>query len=329
MLLIVYCLLVVAASLAGGYLPSVLRLSHTRLQVVMSLVGGLMLGVGVLHLLPHGFVELEAAGGDRSPIDLAVGSLMLGMLGMFFLLRIFHFHQHGPIEQDPRETAGTETDAHADHDHAHHHHSESCNHGHGHDHGQMPTSMWSWIGVAIGLTLHTLIDGLALGAAVIAEQQAHAGHHHGWWPPAGLGIFLAIVLHKPLDAMSITSMMGAGGWSVKARFAVNLTFSMMCPAGALLFWAGFEGFQGAQQHLLIGCALSAAAGVFLCISLGDLLPELQFHGHDRGKLSAALLVGVLIAYGIGFLEAEHVHGHRHGPAEVQTPDEVSLPPGRE
>ena len=28
----------------------------------------------------------------------------------------------------------------------------------------------------------------------------------------GLGVFLAIALHKPLDALPITSMMQAGGW---------------------------------------------------------------------------------------------------------------------
>ena len=32
-------------------------------------------------------------------------------------------------------------------------------------------------------------------------------------------------------------------------------------------------------------------GTFLCIALSDLLPELQFHSHDRLKLSVALLVG--------------------------------------
>ena len=38
--------------------------------------------------------------------------------------------------------------------------------------------------------------------------------------------------------------------------------------------------------------LAFSAGTFLCIALSDLLPELQFHAHDRWKLSAALLAGV-------------------------------------
>ena len=38
-------------------------------------------------------------------------------------------------------------------------------------------------------------------------------------------------------------------------------------------------------------ALAFSAGTFLCIALSDLLPELQFHAHDRFKLSLALLAG--------------------------------------
>ena len=48
-----------------------------------------------------------------------------------------------------------------------------------------------------------------------------------------------------------------------------------------------------------------SAGVFLCISLGDLLPEVHFHRHDRLKLSAALLFGVGLAFLVGFLEPHH------------------------
>jgi len=49
-----------------------------------------------------------------------------------------------------------------------------------------------------------------------------------------------------------------------------------------------------------------SAGVFLCISLGDLLPELHFHSHDRFRLSLMLLLGVAIAVAIEFLP-----GHQH------------------
>jgi zinc and cadmium transporter len=147
--------------------------------------------------------------------------------------------------------------------------------------------------------LHTLIDGLALGAAVSAER----GHAEGWELLA-LGPFLAICLHKPLDALSITSVMAAGKWSNSAVVVANLLFAVMCPLGALGFVFGVERYLE-QQYLVVGVALAFAAGVFLCISLADLLPEVSFHSHDRIPLTLALLLGVALAWATGFLAAGH------------------------
>ena len=66
---------------------------------------------------------------------------------------------------------------------------------------------------------------------------------------------------------------------------------------------------------MIGLSLGFAAGVFMCIALADILPELQFHRHDRMKLSAALMLGVLFAYAIGFVESPHQHGHETSPSD--------------
>ena len=142
---------------------------------------------------------------------------------------------------------------------------------------------------------------MALGAAIQADTLGHAA--------SGLfsvGVFAAIVLHKPLDAMSITSLMVASGWSLRSRWLVNTVFALMCPLGALLFFWGVEQIN-VDQGLLVGAALAFSAGVFLCISLSDLLPEVQFHKHDSAKLTLALLLGITLAYAIGFLEPEHAH----------------------
>jgi zinc and cadmium transporter len=47
----------------------------------------------------------------------------------------------------------------------------------------------------------------------------------------------------------------------------------------------------------------------------------HFHSHDRGKLSAALLLGVLLAYLIGFIEPEHDHSHLPLSPSAQVPVE--------
>lgn len=277
---VVYSVLIVAASLAGGLLPSLVRLTHARMQLIVSFVAGLMLGVGLFHMLPHAAAQIGS-------IDRTMWWVVVGVLTMFFLLRTFHFHQHGPA-QTSLSTQGQ----------GEHGNVAGCQHDHGHGHHAL-----SWVGVALGLSLHTLIDGMALAASVQTEA-LHGSS--GWW--LGLATFLAIVLHKPIDAVSITALMSAGGWAPLWRHAVNLAFAVMCPLGAVLLLFGVARV-GDAEHLLLGCALAAAAGVFLCIALADLLPEIEFHSHDRGKLSALLLLGIAVSYGIGMVEPEHVHGH--------------------
>lgn len=301
-LLAVYCALIVLASLAGGWLPFLLHLTHTRMQLMISFVAGLMLGVGMFHMLPHA-VSAFAMQDPGGAVDRAVWWTIVGLLTMFFLIRAFHFHHHAAAESP-------EGPLHA-----------GCVHDHDHDHDHAPalapvlsehpghSHELSWLGVTFGLALHTMIDGLALAASVQADAL-----HGGGWGLFGLGTFAAVLLHKPLDALSITSLMTAGGWPRGWQHGVNLSFAMMCPVGAVLFSLGVRQF-GDMQHVLVGAGLAFAAGVFLCISLGDLLPEVEFHAHDRVKLSALLVLGVALAYAIGFLEPAHVHGTRANDVE--------------
>jgi len=111
---------------------------------------------------------------------------------------------------------------------------------------------------------------------------------------------------KPLDAFSIGSVMRRIGWSLRERSTVNLCFSLACPTGALLRWVGATQLDTAS-NLVVGSGLKVSAGFFICIALADLLPEVHFHDHDRGKLTLALFLGVLLASGI-----ENLPGHQHG-----------------
>lgn len=293
MLLAIYSVLIVGASLLGGFLPSLIELTHTRMQSVISLVGGLMLGIGVFHLLPHALVHLGPSGPDMAAIW-----MMIGMLVMFFLLRTFHFHQHGPTDFLEGEHTCDHDDAAHGHAHPHNHHDQA--------------HKLSWLGVFLGLALHTLIDGMALGASMEADRA-----HLGTFALFGLGTFVAILLHKPLDAVSITSLMTAGGWSRGAKLLVNIAFASMCPLGAALFFLGVQRFVD-QQATVVGCTLAFSAGVFICIALSDLLPEMEFHSHHRVRLSFMLLLGIALAWGIRFLEPEHAHSHGEPHRHVET-----------
>ena len=109
---------------------------------------------------------------------------------------------------------------------------------------------------------------------------------------AGLGVFIATLVHKPADALTITSLMLRGGSSRWSAQAMNCGFGLMIPAGVAFFALGMGGLQSSSASPWTACALAFSAGTFLCIALSDLLPELQFHSHDRLKLSVALLDGI-------------------------------------
>ena len=316
-LLVTYCAAIVAASIGGGWLPSIVNLTHTRMQTIISFVGGLMLGIAVFHLFPHSIHGSQSA-------DDSAWWMMAGIITMFLLIRSFHFHHHGPLEISTAEEDPCAS--HRGHDHDHDHSHDHGHHTHDHDHDDAPKSPFtilnapqvsshqpsppphchhahqlSWLGITLGLSLHTLIDGMALAASVQVESTFRTVTL-----VSGLGTFLAIMLHKPLDAVSITSLMAGAGWSTRSRFLVSIIFSTMCPIGALLFRFGISLF-GSYQDVFVSSSLAFSAGVFLCISLSDLLPEMEFHAHNRVRLTAALLAGILLAYGITFLEPGHLH----------------------
>ena len=301
--LLVYCLVILVVSVAGGLVPSVLRLTHRRMQLALSLVSGVMLGVGLLHMLGHAAeMALHAPPGSDPP---SIHTVMLaavgGFLAMFLLERFFCFHHH----ETPDE------------------HGHTCGHDHGPeddvDCGEgAPESSHRlhWIGALIGLTVHTLLAGLALGAAVGAGVDLARGE--GVSDAAtmmgipGFAVFLGIVLHKPFDSFTIVALMrhsGRKGWSVHV---VNLAFALVIPVGVGLYFAGTN--LAADSISFTTLALAFSAGTFLCVAASDVLPELQFHKHDRVSMTAMLILGLAIAWGSGVFEAAgHDHGaHGHG-----------------
>lgn len=319
-LLTYYCALILVASIVGGMIPVWFQLTHRWMQIAVSFVAGVMLGVGVLHMLPHAIADASAAAmlsASESP-DPAVATanahtdairgtliwLLVGMLAMFFIERFFSYHHH--------DVPATDGDGH-EHSHAHDH-AHAPGHGAEHEHDI------SWSGAALGLMLHSVLNGVALAAAV-----QHGNEGDSWL--AGFGTFLVIFLHKPFDAMTIGMLMARGGWSLPWRHSVNALFSLAIPIGVLIFYFGLMSdtmdASSAGRQWFIAYALAFSAGTFLCISLSDLLPELQFHRHDRVKLSVALLLGLAVAHVAAAMETlthgPHVHTKpAAAPMEVGT-----------
>jgi zinc and cadmium transporter len=93
-------------------------------------------------------------------------------------------------------------------------------------------------------------------------------------------------------------MMRLDGWSERQRSVVNVVFAVLCPIAALLFYVGFNG----PIASVLPAALGFSAGAFICIALADLLPEVQFHSHDRLVLTSSFLLGLAIALALGVFE---------------------------
>jgi zinc and cadmium transporter len=273
-----YLLLTATAAFLGGASVSLLSLGHRATQVLLSFTGGVLLGVGLLHLLPHAAMAL---GGD---IEATMGWALIGFFAMFLLERAFHAHAHHAAES----ACGHE---HGDHDHHHH----------------APTparSRFAWYGALAGLSLHSLADGAALAAAVNVDAAT------------GFATFLAIVLHKPLDAAIITTLLVTAGASLKLRTIVNIGYALVVPIGALGFLQILPLFGG-EREAAVGIALALAGGAFVCIAAADLLPEVQFHTHDRVLLTTVLALGLGLAWAMAIVErSTHTHAHgdrpRHG-----------------
>lgn len=312
--LAIYCLLIIAASLLGGWIPLHVRLTHKRLQIANSLIGGFMLGIALLHMLPHAMMS-------NNPFQQLMLWMVAGVLAMFLLERFFHFHQHDLPSHPPSA-----------HEQARHDHGNGHQHGPTCEHDPEPVAVadcdqetgetphydhkpkLSWSGAAIGLILHSLIAGVALGASMTAEQEVAL---------PGLALFLVIVFHKPFDSMTLLALVASTGWSRKAGHMINALFALAVPMGAAIFMLNFANEHDAHS-MIVGNALAFTAGVFLCIALSDVLPELHFHSHDKITLTAALIIGIAIAWAIAHFEMKH-HDHGHGAAlEALDPQAITL-----
>lgn len=297
--LALFSLAIVGVSLLGGLLPLATVLSHTRLQVYLSASAGVMLGAAFFHMLPEA-VEI----GSAQTLPWAA----LGLISLFLMERFFSFHHH-EAPDDPTDPCPTHP-----HDHeGHQGHSAGLvtPSAPGGGRGASPPkgTALQWKAAAFGLAFHSLAGGVALASASAANSSLRDGLGAGAW-----GVFLATLVHKPADALTVVTLMLRGGVSRRIAHLVNLGFAMMIPLGMLLFFLGVDRLGQQDAARLTAAALSFSAGTFLCIALSDILPELQFHAHDRVKLSVALLGGFALMAAASFWESPHSDDRAVPPA---------------
>jgi len=137
----------------------------------------------------------------------------------------------------------------------------------------------------MGISLHSLLDGLALGAGLMLPQ-------------LGPVVLLAVIIHKMPDSISITSILLSAGWSRRKVAMLSLLFSLTTPVGALLAYFFFRALSPEN----IAIAIGISAGTFLAIATADILPQVH-RIEERNPLTLLFLVLGLGVSWIGYLLA--------------------------
>ncbi|MCB9898198.1 MAG: ZIP family metal transporter [Planctomycetes bacterium] len=134
----------------------------------------------------------------------------------------------------------------------------------------------------VGLTVHALTTGVGYAAASARPDVSDA-------------MLMAILTHKGFESFSLLTVFQLGHFPRRQTLLMVLLFSAVTPAGALAGKLFADGL--ADSGVLIATAL--AAGTFLFVCVGELLPEVFHHRED-------ILVKIgLLAAGVGLTMIVH------------------------
>jgi len=131
----------------------------------------------------------------------------------------------------------------------------------------------------LGISLHSLLDGIALGAGLILPQ-------------LGPVVLLAVIIHKMPDSMSISSILLAAGWNRRKISWLNLLFSLTTPLGALIAYLFFRSLSPENVAVAIGIS----AGTFLAIATADILPQVHRIEQRNPMTLIFLAIGLTVSW---------------------------------
>lgn len=256
--LLLYGTGVVLVSCLGGAIPLWSRSSAHRLELFLAASAGMMLGVVGGHMLPEAF---EAAG------PTVAWAVIAGFLFMLLVERFILPHAlHAP---------------HASEAHV------GCDPAVEREHVRADAA---GVGAFIGLTLHTLADGLALGAVLHDPQIAPY-------------VFLAIAAHKLPTSFALGSILVRAGMRPVPVVGAAAAMGAMVAVGGALFLV-VRSAAGFDPRLVAPYAVAFSAGSFLHVAVTDLLPDLHRRGSARTQLVLALIGGLALAVLVSFFGEE-------------------------
>lgn len=136
----------------------------------------------------------------------------------------------------------------------------------------------------VGMGLHSVIDGMIIGTSFGVGQDL------------GLLAALGVIAHEVPEGIAMIAILLHYGWPRSKAIQLTSFVALATPGAAILTFALVNNLS----ESLLGALLAVAGGSFIYIAASDLIPE----SHRSRGLSAslALCIGILFAWGIGFLD---------------------------
>lgn len=246
-----------AAAFAGGWLP--LRqardnLHQRSLQRGNALAAGILLGIGIVHLLP------EADAGWRAIVpDYPVAFVLAAAAFLAFL-----FVEHVLLLPD--------------------HH--GAHEGIGHGRSELPEEFGAHVhshylyayALLVALSIHSFISGAALG---MQHEAAKA-----------FAIFVAIVAHKTTEGFALGVSMTRNRVRGAAAYVFLILFACTTPVGIIAGAVVADVVAVGAARGLDACFLALAAGTFIYIAALDIITDEFTHGGDRGAKWCLAVLGL-------------------------------------
>ncbi len=139
----------------------------------------------------------------------------------------------------------------------------------------------------IGISLHSLIDGVAIGVGFEADFSV------------GLAAAAAILLHKLPVGITVTALLLHAGFSRTKMLVMGWVVALATAFGAV---GAYLFIKGVDESVL-GMFLAFSAGSFIYIGASDLLPETH---KNTARLNILLvLAGVVLVYIITSVTGGH------------------------
>ncbi len=129
----------------------------------------------------------------------------------------------------------------------------------------------------VGITVHSLIDGFALGAGLVI-------------PELSVAVTLAIILHKLPASLSLTGILLHCEYPRRRILWMIVVFALATPLGAVVSLTVLSDLSGNALYW----AVAFSAGTFLAIATADLLPQVHMVPDGRFRNLAALFAGLLV-----------------------------------